>query len=67
MEERIALDMHLIRDYAAPIAKLIGVPGDLVGTADAWGAGFVDELNVQYLYWLGSAPRFYSLFNRTLR
>ena len=45
MEERIALDMHLIRDYAAPIAKLIGVPGDLVGTADAWGAGFVDELN----------------------
>ena len=22
-----------------------GVPGDLTGTADAWGTGFVDELN----------------------
>lgn len=41
----IALDMHLIRDYAAPLAKLFGVPGDLVGTADAWGEGFVAELD----------------------
>ena len=45
MERRIALDMLLIRDFAAPLAGLLGVPGDLVGTADAWGSGFVDELN----------------------
>ena len=45
MQYQVALDMHLIRDYAAPLAKLVGVPGDLVGTADAWGTGFVDELN----------------------
>lgn len=32
MSRRIALDMHLIRDYAAPIAKLAGIPGDLQGT-----------------------------------
>ena len=35
MESQIALDMHLLRDYAAPLAKaLLQVPGDLVGTAD---------------------------------
>jgi predicted unusual protein kinase regulating ubiquinone biosynthesis (AarF/ABC1/UbiB family) len=56
MENQIALDMHLIRDYAAPLAKLIGVPGDLVGTADAWGEGFVDELN--YLDEKTNAERF---------
>ena len=39
MLRRIALDMHLIRDYAAPLASLAGVPGDLRGTADAWGEG----------------------------
>ena len=47
MDRRIALDMLLIRDFAAPLAKLVGVPGDLVGTADAWGKGFVDELNYE--------------------
>ena len=56
MEKQIALDMHLIRDYAAPLAKLFGVPGDLVGTADAWGKGFVDELN--YLEEKENAERF---------
>jgi len=45
MEERIALDMHLIRDYAAPLASAFGVPGELVATADVWGKGFVDELD----------------------
>ena len=43
--EAIALDMHLVRDYAMPIASRLGVPGDLVGTADAWGAGLVAELD----------------------
>ena len=47
MIRRIALDMHLIRDYLAPAAKLAGVPGDLIGTADAWGEGFVAELDYQ--------------------
>ena len=42
--ERIALDMALVREMA-PIASLFGVPGDLVGTVDAWGAGFVNELD----------------------
>ena len=45
IQDRIALDMHLVRDYAAPLASLVGVPGDLVGTADAWGQGFVAELD----------------------
>ena len=56
MVNRIALDMHLIRDYAVPLAKLVGLPGDLVGTADAWGTGFVDELN--YLDEKDNAERF---------
>jgi len=47
MQRQIALDMHIIRDYLAPAAKLLGVPGDLVGTADAWGTGFVAELDYQ--------------------
>ena len=42
---QIALDMYLIREFATPFAKLIGTPGDLVGTADAWGEGFVAELD----------------------
>lgn len=45
MEDTIALDMHLLRDYAAPLASALGVPGELVATADAWGSGFVDELD----------------------
>jgi len=45
MEDTIALDMHLLRDYAAPFASALGVPGELAATADAWGAGFVDELD----------------------
>jgi predicted unusual protein kinase regulating ubiquinone biosynthesis (AarF/ABC1/UbiB family) len=44
VERQIALDMLLIRDFAAPVASAVGLPGDLVGTADAWGVGFVDEL-----------------------
>jgi predicted unusual protein kinase regulating ubiquinone biosynthesis (AarF/ABC1/UbiB family) len=46
IEERIALDMFLVREFAAPLASsLLGAPGDIVGIADAWGAGLVDELD----------------------
>jgi predicted unusual protein kinase regulating ubiquinone biosynthesis (AarF/ABC1/UbiB family) len=45
IEERVALDMHLVREYVAPLARLLGAPGDLQGIADAWGAGLVDELD----------------------
>lgn len=45
--ERIALDMHLVRDWVAPLASLIGAPGDLQGIADAWGTGLVEELDYQ--------------------
>ena len=42
--ERIALDMHLVREVLSPLAALAGAPGDLAGIADAWGAGLVDEV-----------------------
>lgn len=45
MVDQIALDMHIIRDYLVPVAKLLGLPGDLKGTADTWGTGFVAELD----------------------
>ena len=45
MTERIALDMFLVREAAAPLASLLGAPGDVQGIADAWGAGLVDELD----------------------
>lgn len=45
INEQIALDMHLLREVA-PIAKRLGnLNSDTVGTVDAWGAGFVDELD----------------------
>ena len=44
--ELIALDMFLVREAAAPLASsLLGAPGDVVGIADAFGAGLVDELD----------------------
>jgi len=47
MLRTIALDMFLIRDVAAPLAAAFGVPGDLQGTADEWGRGFVAELDYE--------------------
>lgn len=45
IREQIALDMYLLRE-AAPILKSIGnLNSDTVGTVDAWGSGFVDELD----------------------
>jgi len=42
--ERIALDMHLIRE-SAPLLKKLGAPGDIEGLVDDWGFGFVNELD----------------------
>ena len=45
ISEQIALDMHLLREMA-PIAKrTFNLNTDTVGTVDAWGTGFVDELD----------------------
>ena len=42
---QIALDMHLLRE-AAPIARrTFNLNTDTEGTVDAWGTGFVDELD----------------------
>jgi predicted unusual protein kinase regulating ubiquinone biosynthesis (AarF/ABC1/UbiB family) len=42
---QIALDMHFLREIA-PIAKrTFNLNSDTVGTVDAWGLGFVDELD----------------------
>lgn len=44
---QIALDMHLLRE-AAPVARrTFNLNTDAEGTVDAWGAGFVDELDYQ--------------------
>ena len=43
--DQIALDMHLLRE-AAPIARrTFDLNTDTEGTVDAWGTGFVDELD----------------------
>ena len=42
--ERIAVDMHLIRE-SAPLLKQLGAPGDIEGLVDDWGYGFVNELD----------------------
>ena len=56
VERQIALDMLLIREVGARVASAVGVPGDLIGTADAWGSGFVDELD--YAAEAANAERF---------
>jgi len=45
VEEQIALDMYLLRGVGALVKKFAGINTDAVGTVDAWGAGFVDELD----------------------
>jgi len=42
---QIALDMHLLREIAPIVKRLGNLNSDTVGTVDAWGAGFVDELD----------------------
>jgi len=43
--DQIALDMHLIREIAPVLKRTFNLNTDLVGTVDAWGLGFVDELD----------------------
>jgi hypothetical protein len=43
--EQIALDMHLLREVAPWVKRWGNLNSDTVGTVDAWGTGFVDELN----------------------
>ncbi|KAG7373548.1 ABC1 family protein [Nitzschia inconspicua] len=42
---QIALDMHLLREAAKPAKRWFNLNTDTVGTVDAWGSGFVDELD----------------------
>jgi aarF domain-containing kinase len=43
--EKIALDMHLLREFGAVLKRVANLNTDTVGTVDVWGAGFVDELD----------------------
>ena len=43
--DKVALDMHVLREAAPLIKKIVGLESDLVGIVDDWGNGFVDELN----------------------
>lgn len=42
---QIALDMHLLREFAPFAKRTFNLNSDTVGTVDAWGLGFVDELD----------------------
>jgi predicted unusual protein kinase regulating ubiquinone biosynthesis (AarF/ABC1/UbiB family) len=42
---QIALDMHLLREIAPVAKRSFNLNSDTVGTVDAWGLGFVDELD----------------------
>jgi len=45
INEQIALDMHLLREVAPVLKRTFNLNSDTVGTVDAWGRGFVDELD----------------------
>ena len=45
IEERVALDMYLLRIAGAVLKKWANINSDAVETVDAWGVGFVDELD----------------------
>lgn len=45
INERVALDMHLLREVAPVFKRTFNLNSDTVGTVDAWGRGFVDELD----------------------
>lgn len=45
IKTQIALDMHLLREVAPILKRLFNLNTDTVGTVDAWGRGFVDELD----------------------
>lgn len=43
--EQIALDMYLIREIGGILKRLTKLNTDIIGTVDAWGIGFIDELD----------------------
>ena len=43
--EQIALDMYLIREIGGLVKRVTKLNTDVIGTVDAWGVGFVDELD----------------------
>jgi hypothetical protein len=45
IQKQIALDMHLLREVAPIVKSTFHLNTDTVGTVDAWGSGFVDELD----------------------
>mmetsp|Transcript_128426 Transcript_128426/g.256517 ORF Transcript_128426/g.256517 Transcript_128426/m.256517 type:complete len:749 (-) Transcript_128426:350-2596(-) len=68
MEELIALDLHILRSSSGPLLQVLSIIAaftrqDLVGLIDAWGAGFVDELN--YLDEAANADTFIEFMNQT--
>ena len=42
---QIALDMHFLRNIAPVATPMFNLNGDMVGTVDVWGAGFMNELD----------------------
>ena len=44
-QNQIALDMHLLREFAPWAKRTFNLNTDTAGTVDVWGAGFVDELD----------------------
>jgi len=45
ISDQIALDMHLLREFAPFAKRTFNLQTDTAGTVDAWGSGFVDELD----------------------
>jgi predicted unusual protein kinase regulating ubiquinone biosynthesis (AarF/ABC1/UbiB family) len=61
--EQIALDMHLLREMAPIFKRTFNLNSDTVGTVDAWGSGFVDELD--YLQESQNAETFMEAIGKT--
>jgi len=43
--EQVALDMHILRQAAPAIKRVLNAQTNLTGVVDDWGIGFVDELD----------------------
>ncbi|GKY92921.1 hypothetical protein MPSEU_000261100 [Mayamaea pseudoterrestris] len=45
--EQIALDMHLVREAAPVLKRVLRLNTDVVAAVDVWGTGFIDELDYE--------------------
>mmetsp|Transcript_37196 Transcript_37196/g.81640 ORF Transcript_37196/g.81640 Transcript_37196/m.81640 type:complete len:756 (+) Transcript_37196:105-2372(+) len=67
MTEVVALDLYLLRLGANPLSNLLSLLGplrtDLLGLVDAWGLGFVGELD--YLQEAANAEQFQAAISKT--